>query len=241
MRQLATVSTVDSMISLDMSQLELRTSERRLFKSDGSTDDNNTRVHGSKFNVSMWQRAGPGDMLKFSPLADCSTAASLPRRFGGVLDDKGQTTILLTSPPDAWYMCYSFGPFRPDDDIPDHRRLSEPDVGYLDPMLAEFTDVPTVVDVLSEPPSLPPAPPPPSPPPPSPPPSPPSSPPPPPATPLPPAQPPLPPSVPQPPRSPVANELSEDAALGEVCMLYTYIGIHVRTCMSLCVSMHACV
>ena len=97
------VSTSDDTLSLDVSHLLSRVHGRRQLTSNVSADGN-ASAHGSRFNTSMWRHAGPGDMLKFSPDADCGTAASLPRRYGGVLNSDARTTVVMTIPPLSYYL-----------------------------------------------------------------------------------------------------------------------------------------
>lgn len=181
-RQLATVGMSDDMITLDISKLSRAVRGRQLNRMKRYASS-----HGADFDGSaiMWKNAAIGDMIKFTSEPGCVNAASLPRRFGGVLDDDRSTTIRLLIPPDTYYMCYAFGPFPFDEEAEQvqrglaqgRRRLSKSNEsqsnGTLDLASVSFVEVPLVVTVMHEPPSLPPEPPPPLPPPPSPPPSPP--------------------------------------------------------------------
>ena len=112
-RQLATVSTSEDVITLDISELSHAMRGRQL-----QMGRRNASSHGANYDgsASMWMNAAPGDMVKFSSEPGCENASSLPRRFGGVLDADMSTTIRLLIPPDTYYMCYAFGPFPYDEE-----------------------------------------------------------------------------------------------------------------------------
>ena len=162
-RRLASASVSDDVITVDIDQLLLHSSRRQLSTADSVEE------HGASYNASMWASSAPGDMLKFSPQQGCnSSAASLPIRFGGVLNEKLETWISLLIPPESYFLCYAYGPFPTTadglDDL-DHiggggearlrRKASESAV-----VEATFMEVPIIASVLHEPPSLPPLPPP---------------------------------------------------------------------------------
>ena len=155
-RRLATLNEATSEIVLNLDSLPLHTFARRRLLRRPEHPRLNLSKHAAYFDDGVWNRTAPGDMLKFSPDAgDCSNAATLPPRFGGVLDWRMKTSIRLAIPPFQYFVCYAYGPFPSEDD--DVRRLSE----ELTVVRADFMQIPLLANVFYEPPSAPPSPPPP--------------------------------------------------------------------------------